>query len=314
MVITALIAGMLLIGTGCSSIDKIKKTTEKITKRTTRKIADLKQLKLSDSGLKKVMAIGRIDNRSQFSSETLIPFLQQNIVKTIATSCSPVILITPGQSDYPDFINNPPLQQTGRIDNFQLAKLGRQYGLNAVLFGSIVDVSVFTDERGLFWFRDSHQFLQVLVNVLAYDMETAAKLFDESYLYETALQSGGSMNSPVNQAEILPHIEKGILEALSFLGDDICIAIRGAAWSGFIASVKDGRYILPAGSRIGLTMGQYLDVYGRGAIFEGVNGERFYQPGEKIGEIQIAEISANQSAAVGLPAQSFPVGSMVRAK
>jgi len=309
-----IVAGIISLAGGCSSYYDLKRKTAKITKKTGRKISELSQFKFSDDGMKKKVIIGPVVDKTAFSSKDFGDAFQKDLVNYLGKKCTSAIFINKEDPAYPAQLATLPREASGRIDNFELARIGRQLGLNTVVTGSVIDVREYSEERGMMWFRDTHKFLQVLVNLVAYDTDTGAKLVDESYMYETELDLIEFDDLASSKEDLIPIIDAAIADAADFLGDDICAAARWQPWTGYITAVEGNRVEISSGSDAGLSVGRVLNVFDRGTIIRGAQDQRFIKPGDKMGEIKITEISPNRSVAENISDRVLSADLAVRPK
>jgi len=101
---------------------------------------------------------------------------------------------------------------------------------------------------------------------------------------------------------------------LADIGSEICYTVKDQPWTGFITKVEEDRYTISSGSEIGLKQGDILEVFDSSRIIEGIGGQRFFTPGLQIGEIEIVEISQDQSKASLVSGKNILKGSTVRRK
>lgn len=315
LAVTAIfLAGWFSFLSGCASFSDIQKSSKKWTWKAARKITRIGQISFTDSGLKKRIAVGAIDDKTGFEIKNYGELFQKSLVENLRGKCTGNRFLSAGDPDYPDAVSVLPRQASGQIDNFALARIGRQQGLNAVMTGTVIDIREYSDERGVLWFRDTHSFIQILVNVRAFDMETGAKLADESYLYESELDPVEFEGIEKDKKSYLPVIDEAIADATEFLGDELCDALKQQSWSGYVTAAEGGRIDISSGSDAGLTVGKILDVYARGEVIQGGEGQRFFKPGKKAGEIRLTEVYPNRAVAENLTDQPVEVGSTVRPK
>jgi len=309
-----IVAGIISLAGGCSSYYDLKRKTAKITKKTGRKITELSQFKFSDDGMKKKVIVGPVVNKTPFSSKDFGAAFQKDLADYLGKKCTSATFINKEDPAYPAQLARLPRKASGRIDNFELARIGRQLGLNTVVTGSVIDIREYTEERGIMWFRDTHKFLQVLVNLVAYDTDTGAKLGDESYMYETELDLIEFDDLASSKEDLIPVIDVAVADAADSLGDVICAAVRWQPWTGYITTVEGNRVEISSGSGAGLSVGQVLSVFDRGTVIRGAQNQQFIKPGGKIGEIKITKAYLNHSLAENISDQALSAGSAVRPK
>ena len=112
----------------------------------------------------------------------------------------------------------------------------------------------------------------------------------------------------------LPELNETLNKLLTDVGDSICDTIKDQPWTGFITKIESGNIIIPSGTRIGLKIGDILEVFDSSRIIKGIGGQRFFTPGLKIGEIEIVSITENRTEAKILDGEAIAEGSTVRRK
>jgi len=314
LLVVTLMAGFIPLTIGCSSFHDIKRKAQRLSEQTTRKIVDLTELKFTQKNEKKKIAIGPITDRTPFEIKKFGEPLQKHLVENLKKKCSKNIFLLSGDAAYPKSLSALPRNAAGRIDNVELMNKSREAGLNAVVSGTVIDIREFTDERGMLWFRDTHKFLQVLVNIEAYDTETGAKLTDESYLYETELDIVEFDDTASDKTDLIPIIDEAIADAAQYLADHLCYAFNQQEWTGFVTAVEGSQIHISSGIEMGLSIDQVLDVYDPGTIIQGVGEQRFFKPGRKIGAVRITSSDATHSVAEPVSEEIIPIGSRIKLK
>jgi hypothetical protein len=211
-------------------------------------------------------------------------------------------------------MKKPPRLESGIADNYSLAVLGRQLGLNAIVTGSLEDIRILDELRGVWITKDTHHLVQVFIRVEVADTRTATKLLDETFQRQIEIDDVEYQIIQESDKIALPELNATLNKLLIDVGDRICDTIKDQPWTGFITKAEDGKFTIPSGSRIGLKMGDILEVYDSKRIIEGIGGQRFITPGLKIGEIEIVNISENRIEAKLVDGDGIIPGSTVRRK
>ena len=152
----------ILLFTGCSSYSTMKKTTKRM----------IRDYKAPDGDLKKRVGIAFFENKTTLVGKGLEENVIRDLVETMKASCGDILVLGPDDSDYPNDLVTLPRQASGLIDNFDLAKTGRHLGLNAVVTGALIDITNHKEVRGILWFKDTHNYVQVQVMTEVYDIQT----------------------------------------------------------------------------------------------------------------------------------------------
>lgn len=296
--------------TGCSTYANMKKKTKRI----------IRDYKAPDEDLKKRVAIALFENKTAFSGKGLEESFTKDLVKAIKMSCSDILVLEPHDPGYPNYLLNLPRKTSGVIDNFNLAKTSRQFGLNTVVTGAFIDVSNHKKTRGILWFKDIHNYVQVQVMVEAYDTQTGAKLLDKSYMYEIEdddilYDDISYYDSTEQTSEISTHTINDALKSIAAdMGEQICDAVVLQPWKGYITSIFGDKVVIASGEKVGIAPGDIFEVYDSNGVFKGAEEQKFFIPGLKTGEIKITAVYPDSAEAVCCSGQNIQPGSSIGLK
>lgn len=290
--------------TGCSTFTSIEKSSRKM----------VRNFRAPDSDLKKRIGLTFFENKTTMADKELERRFREDLSKTIMSSCPTILLEKPGDSGYPDELTRIPRKDSGWIDNFDLARTGRRLGLNAILTGAFIDITSNNRKKGIWWFKDTHYYIQVHIAAQVYDTETGAKLLDEGFMHEIEIDEW-DMESAHEDSEMKTSIlEKALENIADDMGEKICSAIVLEPWKGFIASIDADKIMINSGSKVGLKSGDLFEVFDSSGIFEVTDGYRFFLPGPKTGEIKITAVYPDSSEAVLVSGHDIRPGFTVRKK
>jgi hypothetical protein len=273
---------------GCTVFTGVSRKTKNITR-------GFKEL---DEEMKKMIGMAPFNNRTRFSDPNLETNFSETLIANAETLCSGVHILYPGAVGYPEFLGDLPQQGPGEIDNLELAKEGRPFGLNAILTITLTGINSFEEEKGFWWFKDTHYFIRAQIKVEMYDTETGAKLLDEIITRDIEVE--------LFDIELLDRGERfdvflleGAYEYFaSITAESVCDTLTVQPWKGYIVSVAGDEVILSSGETSGLVLGQVLEVFDSSEIIEGTDGHRFFMPGPKTSEIKITAIYDESAKAV----------------
>ena len=296
---------------GCSITETVENTTETITK-TTRKIA--RDITFSSDGLKKVVAVVRFEDKlSQADKNFRIKF-NQDLIGNLKSRCDDLIVIESDAKEHSGPIPQLPKLVSGQVDNFAVAVMGRQLGLNAVISGNLVNIMPLDELEGILWMKDVRYSLEVLISTQVYDTQTATKILDESFAEEVEIDEIDYAEIKKTNAQNFPKLNEAYEKIVEDMGERICEALSLENWAGYVTAVDGEKFIISAGGLVGLKQGNVLEVFDSGRILEGIDGQRFYSPGHKTAELEIVAISDTQAEAVKISGRGLKVGSVVRKK
>lgn len=300
----------ILLITGCSSYSSIKKTTKRI----------IRDYKAPDGDLKKKVGIAFFENRTTFVGKGLEENVIRDLVETMKASCQDVLVSGPDDPDYPDDLLTLPKQASGLIDNFNLAKTGRQLGLNAVVSGAIIEITNHKEPRGILWFKDFYNYVQVKVMTEVYDTQTGAKFLDKSYTHkirdeEILYEDGVYYDSTDRTGEISTHIINDALKSIAAdMGEQICEALVLQPWKGYITATSAEKVVISSGENVGIGPGDIFDVYDCNGVVKGTEKHRFFIPGLKTGEIKITAVYPDHAEGVLSSGQNIQAGCSISPK
>ena len=301
--------------TSCSvpePIEKTVETTTKTIKRTTRSIA--RTIVLDDRDLIRSIGIFNFENNSLRDSWEFQKIFHKGLPEYINDTCEGVFVSPPETGSLLNMVKKPPKLETGINDYYSLAILGRQLGLNAIVTGSLEDIRILDELRGVWLTKDTHHMVQVFIRVEVCDTRTATKLLDETFTREIEIDDIEYQIIQERDTIELPQLNETLNKLLMDVGDSICDTVKDQPWTGYITRIEDGKMKIPSGTQTGLKLGDVLEVYDSDRIIQGIGGQRFLTPGLKIGEIEIVAITESQTEAAVISGDGIKVGSTVQRK
>jgi hypothetical protein len=307
---TVLLGLVSLVYMGCSYRKTLDKTAETVTK-TTQKIK--RNIRFSDDDLQRMATVIGFENKSLYRSNDFTQLFRKGIPEYLNKECDDVSVSNPGSDQNIEGFEQLPLLENGEVDNFALALIGRQLGLNAIITGSLDDISILDELRGMIW-KDTHHLIQILVSVEIFDTESGSKILDQSFTRKVEIEE---LDYELMRSEgklIMPDLNQTLTDLLGEIGETICWAIEDQAWSGFVITVEDDTLTLSAGSAVGLAPGDEFDVYDTSRVLKGLSGQQYFVRGQKIGEIRIIEVDTDKARATIVTNRGIQPGSSVRVK
>ena len=305
----------LLVFIGCTIKSKVEQTvatTTKTVKDTTRTIT--RRWRLSDEDLKRKVSIINFENNSLRASADFATIFHRGLPEYMNEHCEGILVDEPGTGGLLTLVKEPPKLKSGHLDNYSLALIGRQTGHNAIVTGSLEDIRINDELQGIWWTKDTHYFVEVDIRVEVNDTRTATKLLDYTFVREIEIDDLDYRMIQQSNRIRFPELNDTLRKLLADIGSEICHTVKDQPWTGFITKTEEDRYTISSGSAIGLKQGDILEVFDSSRIIEGVGGQRFFTPGLKIGEIEIVEISQDQSKARLVSGKDILKGSTVRRK
>jgi hypothetical protein len=300
--------------TGCSTLTGVKDSTVKATKATvnaTTKV--LPYMGGPDSGIIRTVALVPFKNETIFGQLALEKVFEGMIVKYISESCSGVRLLDPDSPGFPEFLKAA--TSSAGFDNLTMADKGREAGLNAIITGGVLNLSVAQEDEGILWFRETKEKFQTQFILEVFDMETGAKIFDDRFVQEIKDMAPEEIQAfKTGQPALFASVTENLGRLSQDIAPKICNAIMAQPWTGYVGSVEGNRVNLSFGKNIGIKSGDVLEVHDHGKVVENVSGQRFIIPGEKIGEIRISQMEDKFSTGEIISGENIHAGNLVKIK
>jgi len=293
---------LLPLLSGCSPFEKLAKTTKRITRDVTGR---------SDKYRKKV-AISLFENKTFLDTATFQKEFHRELAANLEKACPENIFLKPGDAIYPAFLSNPMLKASGQLDNFALATSARDFGVNATVFGDFISIKTNQRMKGFMWFKEAKPIVKLNMAARAYDSETGAILFDETFEQEFEVDEGVLEEVQAKRPTAPEAFKAPFNRLVGSISEKICDEISAQPWEGYIISVSGDKVVISSGRDSGLLLGDVLDVYNSGDTIEGMDGLKFYLPGAKSGEVKISGIFANRSEAVIVSGKEIKPGCTVK--
>jgi len=299
---TAVICCFLVsIISGCSAVSSLKKQTKKVTGI----------LKPGNHLIKKAAVLISTDT-SSFPGQYFQKIFQMNLFDSIKEQCSDIVLMLPGDDLYPGQLLNLSRQVSGQIDNFALAKAGRNLGLNAIILVKPVEIEAKEKEKGFWLLKDIHYFGIVQTEIEVYNTATGAKLLHENLGQEAEISGIDFDSVKSGKTADIDELNDAAQEIAEQAGNLACEIIDSQTWQGYILSVNKNKLILSSGKESGLEPGEIMNVFENKELIKSKYGCQFLVPGQKIGEIKIIAVFTGKSEAVVLKGANIKSGYSVR--
>jgi len=303
---------VFFIFSGCSTTQAVVEKTTKGVTRTTRDIS--RKIILSDEDLRRKVGMFNFQNNTSQNTRNFQEIFHKGLPDYLYDQCPGIMLTNPANGGLLNALKEPPQLESGLIDGYALAILGRQLGLNAIVTGSLEDIRIIDEMQGVLWTKDTQRLLLVFIRVEVFETRTATKILDNTFDRRIEIDDLEYRMIQESEQIKLPQLNETLHRLLTDIGDSICDAIRDQPWDGYITQIDDDRYVIPSGTEVGLEPGDILEVYDSSRIMEGVGGQRFFIPGLKIGEIEIVSITEDRLEAKLISGEDIKQGSTVRRK
>jgi hypothetical protein len=297
---------------GCSTVTDVKDATVKASKATVQATTKfVPYMGGPDSGIIRTVSLIQFKNETVLDQLPLERVFEGMIVKYISESCSEVRLLVQGGPDFPESLKAVP--SSASLDNLTMVDKGREAGLNAIITGGILNLSLDQEDEGILWFRQKTEKLQIQFSLEVFDMETGAKIFDDRFVHEIKDLAPEEIQAfRTGQPALFTSISTNLEKLAKDIAPKICNAVMAQPWSGYVVSVDDNRVYLSFGKSIGIKSGETLEIHDGGQIVGNLNGQRFILPGKKIGEIRITQMEEKTSTGEIISGKNIQGGNLVK--
>jgi hypothetical protein len=266
------------------------------------------------ANLRNKVALVPTQVETAFADQYTGEVIQDALMLAVQKECPETVLLKPGDSDWPESLAQVPRLADNQIDNFELATIGRQHGVSALIVVTLTSISADEKPWGYWFFKRTRYYAQGEMLIDVYDTETATKLLSRT--------AGHAMEIDALEMELIRSrkrfegylIEEIVEEIVDAAYTPICEALDQQRWKSFVLSSDNDLLLIASGRRSGLRPGHVLEVFDSSAVIDGVKGHRYYLSGQKIGEIKIKTVLDASAQAVPLFDQPVPDGSVVRIK
>ncbi len=263
--------------------------------------------------IKHTIAILPISNKLPWVAQRLNTGFMTDLVQAIKDRSSRIIVIAPGDGRYPQALDRFSPAGDTVPDNIALASLCHKSGINGVITGQLVNITVENQKRGILWFKHPYPMARIELEIALYDAGTAAKVLDKSLFVKVPLSDEDLASLRQNQVLDAEAAQEPLKDTASRVAKEMCNRLNDLPWEGSIVSVSAGKATLPFGKAAGFTVGDVLEVRTSGDLVVASNGSKYILPGLKTGQIRISAVSANTAEATPLGADtSVAAGDMVR--
>jgi hypothetical protein len=226
-------------------------------------------------------------------------FLLQTLTGAMRKNNHRLILVTPGEAEYPAFMKvYHPLSMQ---DVFFVAQTARQQGYHCLLQASVENIRVHDEKTGIWWFRKIRYFMTVVVSVDVFDTFTGAKISGEVQERSTKIDPDSYAGFLAGSPNSIATVQALVGEIAKNLGEQAADAIAESKWVTSVAHVGNPHISLTAGSSSGLRVGDRLSIFEGRRIIDGQEGEKFIVPGYKVGDIRITAVDKDgaQASSIG---------------
>ncbi|HUU39985.1 MAG TPA: hypothetical protein VMW42_03495 [Desulfatiglandales bacterium] len=199
----------------------------------------------------------------------------------------------------------------------EIMREASETGMHAIVFETINPVEKVPAKSGFWPFRTKTQKYIVSMNIDLVDVNKGTKLLSEEVTEDIILPDEEVEVEPEASLDLDKEAKKEVLEeCLPNILEKAAIIISDALnreiWTGKIVSADNMGITINAGQDVGLRPGIVFEVFDQGECITSCNGQNYYLPGPKVGEIKIVEIRSQNAYAKPIQGTAFKPGQMIR--
>lgn len=301
----------LFLAAGCETVDSASTTVESVT-RTVQAVyrnvvpwesagGDKLKKRVVIAPFLDQMGLGK-DQLDQYRAE-FIDLLKED--KALVIHDIPEFAPTRSKIRSPHF---------GIVTDPDLEKRAEALGMNVLMTVVLNPIDIAYRRVGFYPFRWQKKELQVSVVVNAADPINGTLFL--THLESRTMKVPKDLQEEKDLTRILAH--KDFSETLSRILDRQASAVKNDLsdhpWAGKVLSVDGDRVMISAGSDVGAAEGDIFEVFERGKPLRSASGTHIFLLGPKVGEVRVAKVMENYSAAVPLSTTKFQAGEIIRLK
>ncbi len=271
-------------------------------------------IKPSGVDLTKRVALTKFENRSFVGQDEFEDVFQKSLFAKFEKACPGISLIKAEDAGNNLLSGKLPKTASGQTDSFKIAEAGRDAGLNAIITGSLNDISGVEENKGFLWFSRSKYFARIDMTINIYDCATGTKIYEEIIKQQIGIEEIEYDALVGKTPRCILEFKDRITDALFLMGKSVCKEIKKQPWHGFVISVEGNRITVSSGENAGLKTGLVLEAHDSGKIITGAGGQRFFMPGKKAGMVKITDVFRDKAEAVAVAGENIRVGSILKVR
>ncbi len=309
--IAAAVLAVLMVASGCSSLRDAARSTGRVLGEAGSSVRETFSGN-RPGGLRLPVAVFAGGEPAPAALADAAGRLQRHLEAHLETRCGGLWL----DPEFSRLLGSPPRLSSGAVDGHALALLARPRGVNEVVVATPLEPQVEEEKTGFWLWKGVRMRVGLGLRLEIFDAETGGKSLDERFGEEAAVDLEPEIpGEPVPWERIPRPLIETLQERLfAAAARSACRALAVRPWRGFVVAAEGRELTISAGRGTGLREGQRLEVYSPGRSLVNREGQRFFLPGEKIGEARIREVGEIRSVARLEEAPAAEIGAVVRLK
>ena len=189
------------------------------------------------------------------------------------------------------------LASPGETTLSRLFKAARQTGVNTLVTGAIVDISVRRQLKGIYGFRENDAFLGLEAQLTVFDLAGGIVVGETSIRREVGIDEVKAQGIEQGQEPPKDLVDKLQAELTTACVEWVNETIPEQEWTGFVISTDGDRIVITGGTNNGFAAGSIVHAYTPGEPIKTGAGLTVYLLGAKVGTLKIVEPGKSTSVA-----------------
>jgi hypothetical protein len=203
--------------------------------------------------------------------------------------------------------------RSGAVLDAETVVRAQAMGVNWALFGIIQPFDTTTKRTGIWPFRGNKADYEVSMAVTVVDITNTTLMLSrqESRTIRFDAEDVDSRTKDVVRDEA---VEEDMPKIIKKQAKAVIKALRKHRWKGKIVQVTENTIRINAGSDVGLQPGHRFDVFAPGETVTAKGGRNIAILGERIGQIEAADVEETEATAVPVKGEGFRAGLIIRSR
>lgn len=218
--------------------------------------------------------------------------LMQTVVQTIDQEAERFRLLPPDDNQFPVFLKKAdPFSDPKAV--FELLHEARRQGFHCLFQAALLDIRPVEKKKGIWWFRGTKYYLNVVVALDLYDPFTGAKISSQVKEALVKIRPLDYEDYMSGLAVNFEAVDDAIADMADEMGEVAVEQIESDQWMAVVVAVQGLQVRLAADTEAGLEPGDRFAVFEGRRVVDGLNGERFIVPGYKLADVEIVSVEGD---------------------
>ncbi|MFZ1985684.1 MAG: hypothetical protein WAU91_14795 [Desulfatitalea sp.] len=222
--------------------------------------------------------------------------LLRTLIETIDGQAGRMRLLSARDESFPDYMK-PANPFANPQATFEVSRMARLDGFHCLLQAALLDIRPQEKKKGIWWFRKTKYYLNVVVALDLYDTFTAAKISSQVMEKMVGIDLNSYENFQAGMPDSIEKVDDVLVDMARDIGKQAAREISTGHWMAAVAAVQGQQISLATGRGAGLGVGDRLSVFEGRRVVDGMAGEKFIVPGYRVADIQVTAVEENRATA-----------------